>query len=233
MPRRKPRVESTKRSRVIPKQKERVSHEKPKIRLQGQTPNQNDYISCISEYDIVFCTGPAGCGKSYIAAGMASKFIMEGKYSQVIVTRPLVCTGKDVGSLPGELSDKINPYLGPMQENLKKFLGPHYGLLVNDRTIRFEPLEMMRGFTFDNSIMILDEAQNCTIEQIKMFVTRIGKDSKVLINGDTKQTDLKKSGLDFIINKVRGVKEIAICELDYDDIQRRDLVYTFLRAVEE
>lgn len=240
MPRRKPKRSSS-RSQFkprVPKSENKHGFQKTEKfvkQVEGKTDNQKDYIYSIMDSEIVFCTGPAGCGKSYIAAGMAAKYLFDEAYDQIIVTRPLVCTGKDVGSLPGELAEKINPYLTPMQENLKHFLGnDYYGLFINERKIRFEPLEMMRGATFNNSIMILDEAQNCTLEQIKMFVTRIGKNSKVLINGDIKQSDIKgKSGLETCINKISHIKEIAVCRLTYDDIQRNDLIYKFIRAVEE
>ena len=237
MPRRKPK-QSSSRSQFkprVPKSENKQHLPKSIKQVEGKTDNQSDYIECIMDYDIIFCTGPAGCGKSYIAAGMAAKYLFEKQYDQIIVTRPLVCTGKDIGSLPGELCEKINPYLAPMQENLRYFLGnDYYGLFVNERKIRFEPLEMMRGSTFNNSIMILDEAQNCTVEQIKMFVTRIGKGSKVLINGDIKQSDIKgKSGLEFCISKVGAIEEIAVCRLTYDDIQRNDIIYKFIRAIEE
>lgn len=235
MPRRKPRQSQNRQPNPIKKQpKAQKNHEKPRIKIEAATDNQDCYVNSIENFDITFCTGPAGSGKSYIAAGLSAKYLLEGKYEQLIVSRPLVCTGKDIGSLPGELSDKIGPYLGPIQENLRKFLGPYFGLFLNDKKIRFEPLELMRGYTFDNSVMILDEAQNCTAEQIKMFVTRLGKNSKVIINGDVKQTDLsKKSGLEFIIDRAKKVDDIAIIRLTYDDIQRNDLVYQFLRAVEE
>jgi len=169
--------------------------------LVAKTENQKTYIRSIIENDITFCTGPSGTGKSFIVAGIASEHLEKDKIESIIVTRPLVCTGRDIGSLPGELNDKIKPYLQPMEENLKYFLGrDKFGLYYNTRRIRFEPLETMRGSTFHNAYMILDEAQNCTFEQIKMFLTRMGENSKVIINGDTKQTDLyRDSGLSYLL----------------------------------
>lgn len=203
--------------------------------LQAKTPNQKDYIRAIIENDVIFCTGPSGSGKSFIAAGISAEHLHHKKIDQVIITRPLVSSGKDVGALPGELREKIDPYLKPMQENLKYFLGQrYYGMYANDNKILFEPLELMRGATFHHSIMILDEAQNCTLEQIKMFVTRMGEGSKVLINGDVSQTDLKnKSGLDVCIDRVYEVEGIAVCELNYSDIQRNPLISRFLMAVDD
>jgi len=173
---------------------------------------------------------------SFVAAGMASELLAKGSCEKIIVTRPLICTGKDIGSLPGELNEKIHPYMMPMYENLSYFFGNQFNILIERRKICFEPLELMRGMTYHNSIMILDEAQNCTIEQIKMFVTRMGENSKCLINGDIKQTDLNKdSGLSECISRVNyyEIPGIGICELEYCDIQRNDIISRFLIAMEE
>jgi len=202
--------------------------------LEAQTPNQKEYIRNIVENEIVFCSGPSGSGKSYIAAGIAAHHLHQGQVERIIVTRPLVCAGKDVGSLPGELNEKIAPYLLPMQENIKHFLGRAlYGHYANSKQIEFKPLEMMRGATFHDSYMILDEAQNCTIDQIKMFITRMGKNSKVLINGDTNQTDLRgHSGLTYVINKLSNIKGVGVSRLHYEDIQRNGIIGDVLNALE-
>ena len=136
--------------------------------------------------------------------------------------------------MPGELNEKIKPYLQPMEENLKYFLGrDHFGLYYNTRRIRFEPLETMRGSTFHNAYMILDEAQNCTMEQIKMFITRMGENSKVIINGDSNQTDLyNKSGLVTCIEKLNDLHGVGICRLGYNDIQRNGILGAILNALE-
>jgi phosphate starvation-inducible PhoH-like protein len=206
---------------------------KPNV-LEAKTENQKNYIRSIVENDVVFCTGPSGSGKSFIAAGIAAQKLLKDEIDTIIVTRPLVCTGRDLGSLPGELNDKIKPYLQPMEENLKFFLGrDKFGMYFNQRRIRFEPLETMRGSTFHDSYMILDEAQNCTIEQIKMFVTRMGKHSKVLINGDNKQTDIfKYSGLDTCVEKLSNIPGVGICKLEYHDIQRNGIIGAVLYALE-
>jgi phosphate starvation-inducible PhoH-like protein len=215
--------------------KNKKSKQEPKQNvLVAKTENQKDYIRSIIENDIIFCTGPSGTGKSFIAAGVAAEHLIKDKIDTIIVTRPLVCTGKDIGSLPGELNEKIKPYLQPMEENLKYFLGrDKFGLYYNTRRIRFEPLETMRGSTFHNAYMILDEAQNCTLEQIKMFITRMGEKSKVMINGDTKQTDLYRgNGLTECIHKLSGISGIGICGLDYQDIQRNGILGAVLYALE-
>jgi len=203
--------------------------------VEPKTENQQEYIRSIAENDIVFCTGPSGCGKSYIASGIASQKLHYDQIENIIITRPLVCTGKEIGSLPGELNEKIAPYLLPMQENLKHFLGrAFYGEYFNQRRMRYMPLEIMRGSTFNYSYMILDEAQNCSMEQIKMFITRMGENSKVLINGDIKQTDIKsRSGLAECIDRLYNVNGVGVCRLTHQDIQRNGILGRVLTALEQ
>lgn len=205
--------------------------------LEAKTKNQKDYIRSIVENTVVICSGPSGSGKSYIAAGMAAHQIhrKESEIERIIVTRPLVCAGKDMGALPGVVGERIAPYLQPMEENLKHFLSQSwYGHYYNSGKIQYRPLELMRGATFHNSYMILDEAQNCTKEQLKMFISRMGRDSKVLINGDIKQDDLTgRSGLDFCMERLSEIEGVACCALDYSDIQRHDLTGAILQALED
>ena len=212
--------------------KESATPQKVKT-LEAKTENQKDYIRSIIENDVIFCSGPSGSGKSYIAAGIASDHLHRGEIDQVLISRPLVCTGKEIGSLPGDLLEKIAPYLLPMQENFRHFLGrAYYGMYYNEGRIKYQPLEVMRGSTFHNTYMILDEAQNCTFEQIKMFITRMGQGSKVLINGDTKQCDLSKSGLWDCIDKLKEVEGVGISKLTTQDIQRNGILGRILNAME-
>lgn len=222
----------TKRKRRL--EDEPVQHSYFKIKtVEGKTENQANYIRAIVENDITFCSGPSGSGKSMIAAGIAAQHLFNGDCDQIIVTRPLVCVGKDIGALPGDISEKTNPYLVPMQEYFRMFLGNLYKTYVEERKIRYEPLEIMRGSTFHNTYMILDEAQNCTFDQIKMFLTRIGENSKVIINGDIKQNDLRgKSGLESCVNKLKNVDGVAIITLDHSDIQRNGIIGRVLTALE-
>ena len=203
--------------------------------LRAKTKNQKSYILSIVENDITFCFGPSGTGKSFVAAGISAEHLIQNKTSQIIVTRPLVCAGKNLGAVPGEIADKVKPYLKPMEENLKFFLGnKRFNRLIEEDIIKFEPLELMRGASFHNSYMILDEAQNCTLDQIKMFITRIGENSKVIINGDIKQTDLKDgSGLRICINKLNDIKGVGICEFNHNDIQRNSIISCILVALED
>tara|TARA_R110000824_G_scaffold273453_1_gene461937 strand:+ start:98 stop:760 length:663 start_codon:yes stop_codon:yes gene_type:complete len=212
--------------------KEANAPQKVKI-VEAKTENQKEYIKLIIENDVIFCSGPSGSGKSFIASGIAAEHLHRGEIDQVLITRPLVSTGKELGSLPGDLLEKIAPYLLPMQENFKHFLGrAYYGMYYNEGRIKYQPLEIMRGSTFNNTYMILDEAQNCTFEQIKMFITRMGQNSKVLINGDTRQCDLSKSGLWDCIEKLKDVEGVGTSELTKQDIQRNGILGRILTAME-
>lgn len=206
------------------------------VPLEAQTHNQKEYIRAIVENDVVLCSGPSGSGKSFIAAGLAAHSLHQNdnEIEKIIVTRPLVCSGKEIGSLPGEMGEKIAPYLLPMKENLRYFLSQAwYGHYSNDDAIQYRPLEVMRGATFNNSYMILDEAQNCTVDQIKMFISRMGKNSKVLINGDINQDDLRgKSGLETAMTKLDRIEGVACCHLGYEDIQRHGIIGRILQALE-
>lgn len=203
------------------------------VTLEPKSYNQNLYVNSIEKNDITFCTGPSGTGKSFICAGVSAQKLVEQEARQIIITRPLVATGKEIGSLPGDVSEKILPYLKPMEENLKFFLKDYYSDSLNYGRIRYEPLELMRGATFHDSIMILDEAQNCTSEQIKMFITRMGENSKVIINGDVMQTDLnKKSGLNYCIDRLKNIDGVGIIKFNYEDIQRNGIIGKVLEALE-
>ena len=210
------------------------NHSSPPLSLEAKTDNQKRYIKSIVENDVTVCCGPAGTGKSFISAGIAAEHLYQKKIEQIVVTRPLVCTGKDIGSMPGFINDKIKPYLMPMEENFRLFFGnAQYGAMLQTRKVRYEPLETMRGATFHHSYMILDEAQNCTLDQIKMFITRMGEGSKVIINGDVKQTDLhNRSGLQTCIDKIGHIDEVGIISLTYEDIQRHSVVGKILIALD-
>jgi phosphate starvation-inducible PhoH-like protein len=225
-----------KNQRVV-KTKKQVEQEKRNTLkpVEGVTENHKTYIKSILDNDVTICFGPSGAGKSYISSGLFAHMLHSGKYHQIIATRPLVAAGKDIGATPGEVKDKIAPYLKALEEHLKFFLGRvNYGLYFNDNQIRYEPLELMRGATFSNSLMILDEAQNCTLEQIKMFITRMGQNSKVIVNGDIKQTDIRdKSGLSIAVNKLALIKGVGVCKLTRDDIQRNGIIAEVLRALED
>ena len=201
-------------------------------RQHSKTDNQADYIRCMVESDVAFCSGPAGSGKTAVAVGLGCEYFLDKKVTKIIITRPVVESGRGLGYLPGSLTDKIQPYLVPVIEEMKLYLGPetyHSGRAINE--IEMCPLEYMRGRNFHDSFMILDEAQNATYEQIKMFLTRIGSNSKAIINGDIDQTDLNETcegGLSSCMDRLEGVEGVSICRLTSEDIVRNGIISKIL-----
>tara|TARA_R110002020_G_scaffold188926_1_gene387787 strand:+ start:4246 stop:4908 length:663 start_codon:yes stop_codon:yes gene_type:complete len=204
-------------------------------RLKPKTENQEDYIRCISEDDITFCSGPAGSGKTAVAVGLACEYFLDNRVEKIIITRPVVESGRGLGFLPGSLTEKIAPYLVPVVEEIKLYLGKEtWNSARSTNSIEMCPLEYMRGRNFHNTFMILDEAQNATYEQIKMFLTRIGMGSKAVINGDISQTDLNtvsEGGLDSCMDKLEDVEGVSICELTSDDIVRNRIISRILEKL--
>tara|TARA_R110000824_G_C15231618_1_gene678623 strand:- start:5148 stop:5783 length:636 start_codon:yes stop_codon:yes gene_type:complete len=199
-------------------------------KLSPKSENQSDYIRDISECDITFCHGPAGSGKTAIAVGLACEYLMDQKIEKIVVTRPVVESGGGLGYLPGTMEEKIQPYLVPIMEEMKLYLPK---AILESESVELCPLEYMRGRNFHHSFMILDEAQNATLDQIKMFVTRIGWGSKAVINGDLEQTDLgEATGLEGCLDKLEGLAGIGICELTDDDIVRNDIISKILRRLQ-
>lgn len=204
-----------------------------------QTEGQREYMRILIENDVTFVTGDAGTGKSYLALGLAAQYLVEERFDKIIIARPAVeASKKGLGFLPGQLSEKMLPYVLPAIAHLKRFLGKDlYANMVRDDRIVFETLEYMRGSTYDYSFMILEESQNADVEQLTMFITRIGKESKILINGDIEQTDLRNKGensdLLYVINKVRHLEGFGVAELTENDIVRNPLIKSFLRAMKK
>ena len=205
--------------------------------LKPKTENQASYIRDMAESDLTFCSGPAGSGKTSVAVGLGCEYLLDQKVEKIIVTRPVVETGKGLGHLPGTLIEKINPYLIPILEEMNLYLTKMaVESYRSNNIIELCPLEYMRGRNFHNSFMILDEAQNATFEQIKMFITRIGRGSKAIINGDLHQSDLKNGdtgGLKVCMNKLRGLEGVSICELQYSDIIRNDIISKILMRLKK
>jgi phosphate starvation-inducible PhoH-like protein len=201
-------------------------------RLRAKTDNQKDYILDIAESDVTICTGPAGTGKTAVAVGLASEYILNKKVEKIVITRPVVEVGtRGLGFLPGSLNEKMQPWVVPLLEEMNAYLSKEtVNSMRASNIIEIAPLEYMRGRTFDNSFMILDEAQNCTFEQIRMFLTRIGQDSKMVINGDIEQTDLynEENALYKCIQRLEGVKGLSICELTEQDIVRNSIISRIL-----
>jgi len=205
--------------------------------ISPKTKNQKIYIDAIRHNDIVFGIGPAGTGKTYLAVAMAASALAAGEVRSIILTRPAVEAGEKLGFLPGDLAQKVNPYLRPLHDALNELLGPDRAFdLIEQQVIEIAPLAFMRGRTLSNAFIILDEAQNTTREQMKMFLTRIGFDSRAVITGDTTQVDLpvkNQSGLlqaKKILNKIDGIR---FCSFSKTDVVRHPLVQRIIDAYEK
>ena len=198
---------------------------------------QKLYIDEISNKDIVFGIGPAGTGKTYLAVAKAVTAFREKEVNRIILTRPAVEAGESLGFLPGDLNEKIDPYLRPLYDGLFEIMGyENYLKLIESGIIEVAPLAYMRGRTLDNAFVILDEAQNTTPEQMKMFLTRLGYGSKAVITGDVTQVDLprgKKSGLVIIEEILKEVEDISFIHLTSDDIVRHPLVQKIIDAYDK
>lgn len=159
-------------------------------RLEAKTDSQRAYMEIIEDHDIVFADGPAGCGKTFVATAMGLQGVLSGKYERLVITRPVMEAGERLGFLPGKASEKIRPYIEPIYDTLKHFISlTDVQTMINRGQIEIAPLAYMRGRTFDDSFIIVDEAQNCTMKQLKMAITRIGQNSKIIVNGDVSQSD--------------------------------------------
>jgi len=198
---------------------------------------QKEYIDAIRKYDMVFGIGPAGTGKTYLAMAMAVAALSEGRVSRIILTRPAVEAGEALGFLPGDLTEKVDPYLRPLYDALHDMMRfEKVSSLMKKGIIEVAPLAFMRGRTLNDSFVILDEAQNTTSEQMKMFLTRIGFSSKAVITGDITQTDLpvgKASGLIETKNMLQGIDGIKFVFFSKTDVVRHRLVQEIIRAYEE
>ncbi|MDO4778998.1 MAG: PhoH family protein [Tissierellia bacterium] len=205
--------------------------------LRPKTIGQKKYIDSIRKNGIVFGIGPAGTGKTYLAMAMAIEAFKNKEVSRIILTRPAVEAGESLGFLPGDLQEKIDPYLRPLYDALFEIMGPEtYQKLMEKGLIEVAPLAYMRGRTLDNAFIILDEAQNTTKEQMKMFLTRLGYNSKAIVTGDITQLDLpvgKKSGLVIIQKILKGVKGIDFITLDRNDVVRHPLVQKIIDAYDK
>lgn len=205
--------------------------------IKSKTLGQKNYIDAIRKNTITFGIGPAGTGKTYLAVAMAVKAFKNKEVNRIILTRPAVEAGEKLGFLPGDLQTKVDPYLRPLYDALYDFFGMEtYHRLVERGSIEIAPLAYMRGRTLDDSFIILDEAQNTTPEQMKMFLTRIGFNSKAIVTGDITQVDLpdgKYSGLKDVMGVLKNVEDIAFCMLSERDVVRHRLVQAIIKAYEK
>lgn len=204
--------------------------------IRAKSLGQMRYIQAIKKYDIVLGIGPAGTGKTFLAVSMAIAALKKGLVRRIILARPAVEAGESLGFLPGDLKEKVDPYLRPLYDALYSLLGKeHVDRLIERETIEIAPLAYMRGRTLDHAFIILDEAQNTTKQQMKMFLTRLGFDSKMIINGDVSQIDLpagQKSGLLDASDVLRGVDDIKTIRFKKEDVIRHPLVSSIIQAYE-
>ena len=204
--------------------------------VKAKTIGQKGYVDAIRSHTVTLGVGPAGTGKTYLAVALAVTYLRSKQCSRIILTRPAVEAGERLGFLPGDLQNKVDPYLRPLYDALFDMLGAEtYQRYIEKNVIEVAPLAYMRGRTLDDSFIILDEAQNTTSEQMKMFLTRLGFNSKIVITGDITQIDLpsdKKSGLKEAVRVLSDVDDIAVCNLTYRDVVRHQLVQKIIRAYE-
>ena len=204
--------------------------------IKCKTVGQKKYVDLMKKNTITFGVGPAGTGKTYLAVAIAVNAYKAKQVEKIILTRPAVEAGEKLGFLPGDLQEKVNPYLRPLYDALQEMLGLEtYGKLMERGTIEIAPLAYMRGRTLSNAYVILDEAQNTTREQIKMFLTRLGENSKMVITGDLTQVDLPKgltSGLKHAIKILKDIDDIGIIRLNEKDVVRHPLVQKIVKAYE-
>lgn len=205
--------------------------------VRARTANQKRMVTATDKNDVVFAIGPAGTGKTYTAVALAVRALKNKSVKKIILTRPAVEAGESLGFLPGDLKEKIDPYLRPLYDALDDMIpADKLGYYMSTRVIEIAPLAYMRGRTLDNAFIILDEAQNATDLQIKMFLTRIGANAKAIITGDLTQVDLpkhQKSGLEKATRILRNIEGITHIELDEDDVVRHRLVKAIIRAYEK
>lgn len=205
--------------------------------VRARTANQKKMVQAIDKNDIVFAIGPAGTGKTYTAVALAVRALKNKQVKKIILTRPAVEAGENLGFLPGDLKEKIDPYLRPLYDALDDMIpADKLGYYMTNRTIEIAPLAYMRGRTLDNAFIILDEAQNSTDLQLKMFLTRIGANAKAIINGDITQIDLPpkvKSGLEKSVRILANIDGIGQVFLDEEDVVRHKLVKAIIKAYDK
>lgn len=207
-----------------------------KNRLKPKTVNQNDFIRTIAENTVTFCQGVAGSGKTHIAVGMAIEYLLENKVKKIVITRPVVESGEKLGFLPGTAEEKLHPYLLPILDEIAHFIPmSQYASLKTHNQIEIVPLGLMRGRNFHNCFIVADECQNASYDQLKMLLTRIGNESKMVLTGDISQSDLQRylrGGFLQLISGLKDIEGIGISELNNADIIRNPIIGKILARLE-
>lgn len=199
--------------------------------LSPKTKRQGEYIRAIRSKTITFGLGPAGSGKTFVAASLACEMLLNKEIDKIIVTRPAVEAGESLGFLPGELEEKYEPYLAPFRDVFHEKLGKsHTKYLIEAGRIEAIPLGFMRGRTFKNALVILDEAQNATAVQLKLFLTRIGENTRVIVDGDESQADIPNSGLSDAVGRISYIPSVAVVRFGREDIVRSGIVSEIVQA---
>lgn len=201
-------------------------------RLKPRSKNQQEYIRTIAENSITLCHGVAGSGKTHIAIGMALEYLSDEKVKKIVITRPVVESGEKIGYLPGTAEEKLHPYLLPILDEINYFISSgEYNAHKTNNRIEVVPLGLMRGRNFHNTFIVADECQNASYDQLKMLLTRIGLDSKMVLTGDTSQSDLLRNargGFATITNALTDIDGVGIAQLDYSDIVRNPIIEKIL-----
>jgi len=197
-------------------------------KLKPRSDNQKDYIRTIAENTITFCQGVAGSGKTHIAIGMALEYLLDEKIKKIIITRPVVESGEKIGYLPGTAEEKLHPYLLPLLDEVNHFIPTaQYISLKTNNKIEIVPLGLMRGRNFHNAFIVADECQNASYDQLKMLLTRIGNNSKMVLTGDVSQSDLHRhmqGGFYDMLSALEGIEGIGVSKLDFSDIVRNPII---------
>lgn len=204
--------------------------------VRAKSENQRGYLKSINDNDITFCIGPAGTGKTFLCVYLAAQMLQNQRVNKIVLCRPVVPAGEDLGYLPGNVDEKLDPYIQPLYDAFSEFLGfETLKMLIEEKRIEISALSFMRGRTFNNAMVILDEAQNATIPQMKLFLTRLGYGSKMVINGDITQIDLENanSGLMDACKLLQDVPEIGWSMMDDKDIVRHHLVRKIVQIYEK
>ena len=229
---------SKKKSKVI----DLTNENQPQIptyrnRLKPRSENQKEYIRTVAENSITFCQGVAGSGKSHIAIGMAIEYLLDNKVKKIIITRPVVESGEKIGYLPGTAEEKLHPYLLPLIDEINHFISTaqYTSLKLNNR-IEVVPLGLMRGRNFHDSFIVADECQNASYEQLKMLITRLGNNSKMVLTGDVSQSDLNRhlqGGFYTLTHVLQGLENIGLATLDCSDIVRNPIIGKILNRLDQ